>query len=74
MVRTENPFEALRLFDNAVKLGVSERSIAADRALAFDLLGNFARAQQDYRLARSASSSSDLARPGANAGSTRRLP
>ena len=59
-VRTENPFEALRLFDNAVKLGVSERSIAADRALAFDLLGNFARAQQDYSLARSASSSPDL--------------
>lgn len=59
-VRTENPFEALRLFDEAVRLGASERSIAADRALAFDLLGNFARAQQDYRLARSASMSDDL--------------
>jgi tetratricopeptide (TPR) repeat protein len=31
-VRTENPFEALRLFDDAVRLGASERSIAADRA------------------------------------------
>lgn len=59
-VRTENPFEALRLFDEAVRLGISERTIAADRALAFDLLGNFARAQQDYQLARSASSSEDL--------------
>jgi Flp pilus assembly protein TadD len=59
-VRTENPFEALRLFDEAVRLGISERTIAADRALAFDLLGNFARAQQDYQLARSASSSDDL--------------
>lgn len=59
-VRTENPFEALRLFDDAVRLGVNERSIAADRAMAFDLLGNFDRAQQDYRLARSASSSDDL--------------
>jgi tetratricopeptide (TPR) repeat protein len=59
-VRTENPFEALRLFDDAVRLGVSERSIAADRALAFDLLGNFSRAQQDYRLARTASTSDDL--------------
>ena len=59
-VRTENPFEALRLFDDAVRLGVSERSIAADRALAFDLLGNFARAQQDYKLARSASTSEDV--------------
>lgn len=59
-VRTENPFEALRLFDDAVRLGISERSIAADRALAFDLLGNFGRAQQDYQLARSASVSDDL--------------
>lgn len=59
-VRTENPFEALRLFDDAVKLGVSERAIAADRGLAFDLLGNFSRAQQDYQLARGASSSADL--------------
>lgn len=59
-VRTENPFEALRLFDDAVRFGISERTIAADRALAFDLLGNFARAQQDYQLARSASTSDDL--------------
>lgn len=59
-VRTENPFEALRLFDDAVRLGVSERAIAADRALAFDLLGNFARAQQDYRLARSVTPSDDI--------------
>ena len=59
-VRTENPFEALRLFDDAIRLGISERTIAVDRALAFDLLGNFARAQQDYKLARSASLSDDL--------------
>lgn len=59
-VRTENPFEALRLFDEAVKLGVSERTIAADRAMAYDLLGNFERAQQDYRLARTAASPDEL--------------
>lgn len=59
-VRTENPFEALRLFDDAVRLGASERSIAADRALAFDLLGNFGRAQQDYQLARTSASSDDI--------------
>jgi Flp pilus assembly protein TadD len=59
-VRTENPFEALRLFDDAVRLGASERSIAADRALAFDLLGNFGRAQQDYQLARTVASSDDI--------------
>lgn len=59
-VRTENPFEALRLFDQAVSLGANERAIALDRALAFDLLGNFNRAQQDYKLARTASISDDL--------------
>lgn len=59
-VRTENPFEALRLFDDAIRLGISDRTIAADRALAFDLLGNFARAQQDYKLARTAATSDDL--------------
>jgi len=59
-VRSENPFEALRLFDEAVKLGISQRAIAADRALAFDLLGNFALAQRDYALARTADSSDKL--------------
>lgn len=59
-VRTENPFEALRLFDEAVRLGVAERTIAADRALAYDLLGNFVRAQQDYALARTGGASDDL--------------
>jgi tetratricopeptide (TPR) repeat protein len=59
-VRTENPFLALRLFDEAIRLGISERAVAADRALAYDLLGNFKRAQQDYNLARTASTSSSL--------------
>jgi tetratricopeptide (TPR) repeat protein len=59
-VRTENPFEALRLFDEAIRLGISERAIAADRALAFDLLGNFDRAQLDYKLASTAFVSDDL--------------
>lgn len=62
MVRTENPFEALRYFDDAVRLGATERSIALDRALAFDLLGNFARAHQDYQLARGYGDSDDLTR------------
>lgn len=51
LVRQENPFEALQYFDAATRLGVSPRVIALDRGLAFDLLGNFARAQQDYVLA-----------------------
>jgi Flp pilus assembly protein TadD len=52
MVHRENPFEALRLFDEAKRLGANERSFALDRAIAFDLLGNFERAQQDYQNAR----------------------
>ena len=52
-VRRENPFEALSLFDEAVRLGASERSFAMDRGLAFDLLGNFERAERDYVLAES---------------------
>ena len=52
-VRRENPFEALRLFDEALRLGASERSFALDRGLAFDLLGNFERAERDYILAAS---------------------
>ena len=59
-VRSENPFEALRLFDEAVKLGISQRAVAADRALAFDLLGNFSLAQRDYALARTADTSDKL--------------
>jgi tetratricopeptide (TPR) repeat protein len=59
-LRIENPFEALRLFDEAVKLGIAERAVAADRAVAFDLLGNFSRAQQDYSLAGTIDSSDSL--------------
>lgn len=51
LVRRENPYDALALFDEAVKLGVSEREIAADRALAFDLVGDNASAQRNYQMA-----------------------
>jgi Flp pilus assembly protein TadD len=60
-VRRENPFEALSLFDEALRLGASERSFALDRALAFDLLGNFDRAERDYALAASYGPSDELA-------------
>lgn len=59
-VRRENPFEALSLFDEAVRLGASERSFAMDRALAFDLLGNFERAERDYALAASLGGNDEL--------------
>jgi len=47
----ENPFGALRYFDQAIRNGVPLRSIAADRGLAYDLIGRNADAQKDYELA-----------------------
>lgn len=47
----ENPFGALRYFDEAVKNGAPLRSIATDRGLAYDLIGRNADAQKDYELA-----------------------
>ncbi len=51
LLGTENPYEALRLFDEALRLGMTESFIAADRGLAYDLVGNNANAQRDYKLA-----------------------
>lgn len=42
---------ALRLFKEAVDLGVAPLAIAADRGLAYDLRGDTKRAQADYALA-----------------------
>ena len=47
----ENPFGALRYFDEAIQNGVPLRSIAEDRGLAYDLIGRNADAQKDYELA-----------------------
>ncbi|MBK5264856.1 MAG: tetratricopeptide repeat protein, partial [Alphaproteobacteria bacterium] len=46
-----NPTEAIRLFGQAVHYGVKDADIAADRGLAFDLMGETERAQRDYKLA-----------------------
>lgn len=51
LVRLENPVEALRMFDQAVKLGSSEREFLAERAMAYDLIGDNAKAQRDYQMA-----------------------
>ncbi len=60
LVRAEDPFTALAYFDQAVRLGISERAVAFDRGLAYDLLGNFDRAQQDYQLASTISTSEQI--------------
>ena len=49
--RTGKPETALVLFSQAQSLGAPEGEIAGDRGLAYDLLGQTARAQQDYLLA-----------------------
>ena len=46
--RTGRPDTALQLFAEAVSLGAPEAEIAGDRGLAYDLMGQTARAQQDY--------------------------
>ncbi len=51
LVRLERASEALPLFTEALRLGAPESLLAADRGLAWDMLGFPARAQADYTLA-----------------------
>lgn len=51
LVHLERPGEALRLFQQAVRLGADPSSYAAERGLAYDLIGQQERAQRDYRTA-----------------------
>lgn len=48
---SRRPVEALRLFAEAERGGIAQAVMAKDRALAFDLVGDSASAQQLYRLA-----------------------
>lgn len=50
LVRSERPGEALRRFREAEARGLDPRRFAADRGLAYDLIGQQERAQRDYRL------------------------
>jgi Flp pilus assembly protein TadD len=51
LLAEENPFGALRYFDEAVANGIAPHEIAADRGLAYDLIGRNRDAQKDYELA-----------------------
>ncbi len=51
LLALERPGEALLRFAEAEKLGYDPHNYAADRGLAFDLVGEQTRAQRDYRLA-----------------------
>ena len=50
-VRSGNPIEAIPLFDAAEKAGAVDNALAADRGLAYDLVGDSQSAQRFYRLA-----------------------
>ncbi|OYX62102.1 MAG: hypothetical protein B7Y89_10325 [Novosphingobium sp. 32-60-15] len=47
----ENPVEAVRAFDEAERAGADTAAMAADRALAYDLVGDNGRAQRWYPVA-----------------------
>lgn len=61
-VRSQQPGEALRLFAEAQQAGAAIGEVAADRGLAYDLVGNNAAAQADYRLALSRQHDDEVAR------------
>jgi Flp pilus assembly protein TadD len=50
LVRMEQPRTALGFFQQAIAAGAPELEIAADRGLAYDMIGDPRRAQQDYAL------------------------
>lgn len=50
-VRNEDPFTAIRLFDEAERRGPLPSALLADRGLAYDLVGDNATAQRYYRQA-----------------------
>lgn len=60
MVLEGNPVAALPLFDAAIGAGAAPESIAADRGLAYDLVGDTARAQAQYALAMKGGADDDL--------------
>jgi len=51
LVTMERPGEALALFDAAERAGLSLTDYAADRGMAYDLLGYTGNAQREYRIA-----------------------
>ncbi|MFA7587300.1 MAG: SPOR domain-containing protein, partial [Novosphingobium sp.] len=62
LVRQENPFEAIPLFQEAERAGVVDADLAADRGLAYDLVGDNATAQRYYREALARGSSEEVTR------------
>ena len=64
LVRNENPYDAIPLFQEAERSGALDASFSVDRALAYDLVGDNATAQRYYR---------DVLARGSNDEASRRL-
>jgi len=62
LVRNENPFDAITLFAEAERGGLADAAVAADRGLAYDLVGDNETAQRHYRLALARESSDEVVR------------
>ncbi|MEO6041440.1 MAG: SPOR domain-containing protein [Croceibacterium sp.] len=62
LVRQRQPLEALRLFTEASQAGALSLIHVADRGLAYDLIGDNRRAQQDYAVALAAGADSVVSR------------
>lgn len=61
-VRSENPYDALLMFEEAEKGGVAPVTMAGDRGLAYDLVGDAASAQLYYRQALTVKPDAEIAR------------
>lgn len=62
MLRSNQPFEAIRWFDLAEQAGFNRTEMASDRGLAYDLIGDNAAAQREYQLALSAGRNDETSR------------
>lgn len=51
LLQGENPFDAIRYFDDAERAGADKTAMAGDRGLAYDLIGDNTTAQRWYQLA-----------------------
>ena len=61
-VRSENPYDALLMFEEAEKAGVAPVTMAGDRGLAYDLVGDSSSAQMYYRKALALGANPEISR------------
>ena len=62
LLRNEDPFAAIPLFDAAERAGARDAALAGDRGLAYDLVGDNPRAQGYYRQALAAAPNDEIVR------------